>query len=227
MLCFNNVEYSAEHKFKRFFSRMLNFRQMDLEYACWQSWILITNPQKMYRIFDARKASKNQFARDDPSFFLLSTLILIVLDLMSIIIIKICFLSSFLIIPWFIYNVVFMYAFAGIIAATFFWFFLNYTVLPQYSEQIEWAYCFDVHLNSIFPCMVARSVIVKPLYLIIQYITDLHNKNYLTVFTLNTTCLLCVFYYLYISYIGYRMLLNRCAPAKIENDLYSISQRVS
>ncbi len=49
---------------------------MDFEFASWQAFYLLVNPQQVYRNFAYRKQTKNQYARDDPAFLVLISIIL-------------------------------------------------------------------------------------------------------------------------------------------------------
>ena len=49
---------------------------MDFEFAMWQAVYLLVNPQQVYRNFAYRKQTKNQYARDDPAFLVLISIIL-------------------------------------------------------------------------------------------------------------------------------------------------------
>eukprot|EP00057_Strongylocentrotus_purpuratus_P031623 XP_785144.1 PREDICTED: protein unc-50 homolog A [Strongylocentrotus purpuratus] len=62
---------SAQAKRQKYLRRILHFRQMDFEFAMWQMIYLLVAPQKVYRNFQYRKQTKNQFARDDPAFLVL------------------------------------------------------------------------------------------------------------------------------------------------------------
>ncbi|VDP53512.1 unnamed protein product [Soboliphyme baturini] len=62
---------TARAKCSRFFKRLINFHQMDFEFAFWQMLYLLVAPKKVYRNFMYRKRTKDQWARDDPAFLLI------------------------------------------------------------------------------------------------------------------------------------------------------------
>lgn len=70
-----NTRASARHtagaKRYKYLRRLLHFRHMDFEFAVWQMLYLFTSPQKVYRNFQYRKQTKDQWARDDPAFLVL------------------------------------------------------------------------------------------------------------------------------------------------------------
>ncbi|CAF1600687.1 unnamed protein product, partial [Didymodactylos carnosus] len=70
--------YSAAAKRYKYLRRLLKFRQMDFEFALWQMLNLFIAPQKVFRAFQYRKQTKNQWARDDPAFLVLLQIFLIV-----------------------------------------------------------------------------------------------------------------------------------------------------
>jgi len=55
----------------KYWRRLLNFRQMDFEFALWQMLYLVISPNKVYRNAHFQKTHKNQYARDDPAFVVL------------------------------------------------------------------------------------------------------------------------------------------------------------
>lgn len=93
--CFSHVRMTAGAKCSRFFRRIVHFRHMDFEFACWQMIYLLVAPQKVYRNFLYRKrkclnfclqlircydflisGTKDQFARDDPAFLVVLSSVL-------------------------------------------------------------------------------------------------------------------------------------------------------
>ncbi|CAL4124887.1 unnamed protein product, partial [Meganyctiphanes norvegica] len=66
----HNCMSGAAKRYK-YLRRLLKFRQMDFEFAAWQMMHLFYSPQKIYRNFQYRKQTKQQFARDDPAFVVL------------------------------------------------------------------------------------------------------------------------------------------------------------
>lgn len=50
---------TASVKRYRYLRKLLNFEQMDFEFALWQMTFLFINPQKVYRNFQHRKGMLN------------------------------------------------------------------------------------------------------------------------------------------------------------------------
>lgn len=65
------ARHTAGAKRYKYLRRLLHFRQMDFEFALWQMLYLFTSPQRVYRNFQYRKQTKDQWARDDPAFLVL------------------------------------------------------------------------------------------------------------------------------------------------------------
>merc|ERR1719262_464925 len=68
---------SASEKRYKYLRRIFMFRQMDFEFAIWQLINLCIAPQKVYLNFQHRKRTKDQWARDDPSFLILLGIFLV------------------------------------------------------------------------------------------------------------------------------------------------------
>lgn len=50
---------TAAVKRYRYMRKLMNFQQMDFEFALWQMTFLFINPQKVYRNFQHRKGNNN------------------------------------------------------------------------------------------------------------------------------------------------------------------------
>lgn len=70
------ARHTAGAKRYKYLRRLLHFRHMDFEFALWQMLYLFTSPQKVYRNFQYRKQTKDQWARDDPAFLVLLSMVL-------------------------------------------------------------------------------------------------------------------------------------------------------
>ncbi|PRD28138.1 UNVERIFIED_CONTAM: unc50-b [Trichonephila clavipes] len=116
---------TAVAKRSKFLRRLFYFKHMDFEFALWQMFNLFVSPQKVYRNFQYRKQTKNQFARDDPAFLVLLGFWLIVSSIGFAVVLKLQFISN------------------------------RYLRKPVCKDQdVEWAYAFDVHLNAFFPLLI-------------------------------------------------------------------------
>ncbi|CAG0916282.1 unnamed protein product [Notodromas monacha] len=144
---------SAAAKRYKFLKRMIKVRQMDFEFAMWQTLYLFVSPQKVFRDFQYRKQNKAQYARDDPAFLVL---------LLGWIVVSSAIFSSFLHYHFWQFFVFTLYLITvgciglGMVVATGLWFITNRFMIRKECRQqdVEWAYSFDVHLNAFFPPLI-------------------------------------------------------------------------
>ncbi|XP_033100327.1 protein unc-50 homolog, partial [Anneissia japonica] len=88
----------------------------------------------------------------------------------------------------------------GLLIATFFWFVTNHylKMSSKQFQQVEWGFCFDVHLNAFFPMLIILHVIQPLLY------TPLISYDYfLSTLCGNSLWLVAMGYYVYITFLGY------------------------
>ena len=64
-----------------YFSRIFSFSQMDFEYTIYQMISLMVSPSKVFKSISYHKQTKNIYARDDPSFFIMFAFFLAVTSL--------------------------------------------------------------------------------------------------------------------------------------------------
>ncbi|KAL3235966.1 Gmh1p [Nakaseomyces bracarensis] len=122
---------------------------LDFETAIWEMANLIFKPRKTFRSIYYQRQTKNQWARDDPSFFILEITLLTVSSIFwSIFYYHHSFWKSL----QSIFNMIFVDFFLfGFVIATLFWVTLNqskFKFRSAASSSVEWAYCFDVHCNA-------------------------------------------------------------------------------
>ncbi|KAL3095446.1 hypothetical protein niasHS_007545 [Heterodera schachtii] len=197
--CFSAVKMTAAAKLSRFFRRLVHVRQMDFEFAAWQMLYLLVNPQKVYRNFMYRKKAKDQWARDDPAFLLLLALSLLGSSVLFALALNLSF-SSFC--AFFLWVVFIDCIGIGIAIATALWFISNrFLRRTRDCDVVEWAYCFDVHLNAFFPLLILLHVILPLLfYGLVDY------QNFLARFFGNSIWCIATIYYNYITFLGYTAL---------------------
>jgi hypothetical protein len=55
----------------------------------------------------------------------------------------------------------------GLLIATIYWYVANKILLKPHKTMldVEWAYCFDVHLNAFFPLLIVLHVLQLPLFM--------------------------------------------------------------
>ncbi|KAI5733913.1 hypothetical protein M8J77_000276 [Diaphorina citri] len=191
---------SAAVKRYRYLRRLFKFEQMDFEFALWQMTYLFISPQKVYKNFNYRKEAKSQFARDDPAFLVLLAGWLCLSSL--------AFTLNFHLGFWsfvkFLLNFLFMDCIAvGLVIATFLWYLSNkYLIKNQHlGQDVEWAYCFDVHLNAFCPMLVISHIVQ-----LLMYNIFMEHDWFLPVFLGNLLWFLSLSYYVYITFLGYNCL---------------------
>lgn len=94
---------SAKDKGSKFLRRLIHVRHMDFQFAMWQMLYLFVSPQKVYRNFQYRKQTKDQFARDDPAFLVLLGLWLVASSVGFVLILRISFLGFLKFLLWVIF----------------------------------------------------------------------------------------------------------------------------
>ncbi|XP_048128919.1 protein unc-50 homolog isoform X2 [Rhodamnia argentea] len=120
----------SNNTFAQYLRRIVKWQQMDIEYTFWQMLHLCTSPKVVYQHTKYHKQTKNQWARDDPAFVVISSLLLVVTVS--------AYCAAFLTNSYLREEVP------------------NSHVVEQ---RVEWLYAFDVHCNSFFPMFVLLYVI--------------------------------------------------------------------
>lgn len=196
----NDSRLTATAKRQKYLKRLFKFRQMDFEYAFWQMIYLFVSPQKVYRNFQYRKHTKDQWARDDPAFLVLLSFWLVASSIGFALVLGLTFVGFIKFILW----VVFVDCVGvGLLIATLFWFVTNrYMILaPPRGQDVEWAYAFDVHLNAFFPLLM-----ILHLFQLIFLVPLIYQDHFIGLLIGNTFWLVAIFYYVYITFLGYSAL---------------------
>ncbi|OXA60518.1 protein unc-50 homolog [Folsomia candida] len=192
---------SAAAKRYKYLRRLFKCHQMDFEFAAWQMVYLFISPQKVYRNFQYRKQTKAQFARDDPAFLVLLGVFLLVSSAGFALVLRLTFLEF---VRLFAYIVIVDCIMVGIAIASLVWFLSNkYLLKPGVPEdsKVEWGYCFDVHLNALFPLLVLLHGIM-----ILLYHAVISHEWTISMVLGNTLWLIALGYYNYITFLGYSCL---------------------
>ncbi|KAL3651747.1 hypothetical protein CASFOL_004749 [Castilleja foliolosa] len=203
---------------------------MDIEYTFWQMLHLCTSPKVsgwmksfiMYylvpddvisifcmsnrtihadtNIPSITSQTKNQWARDDPAFVVICSLLLLVSSIAycaaydhsaghAVFVVISVFLFHFLVI--------------GALLATCCWFFTNNYLREEalnshvVEQRVEWLYSFDVHCNSFFPMFVL-------LYVIHYFLSPLLVAHgFVPLLLSNLMFMVAASYYHYLNYLGY------------------------
>lgn len=191
---------SANAKRQKYLRRLFKIRQMDFEYAFWQMVYLFVAPQKVYRNFQYRKDTRDQWARDDPAFLVLLSFWLLISSIGFAVVLGLHFIGFIKFIVW----VIFIDCVGvGVLIATFFWFITNrYMVIaPPRGQDVEWGYAFDVHLNAFFPLLM-----ILHLFQLVFLGSVINADWFIGRFFGNTLWLIAIGYYIYITFLGYSAL---------------------
>ncbi|XP_028968721.1 protein unc-50 homolog [Galendromus occidentalis] len=192
---------SARDKGTRYIRRLFHFQHMDFQFATWQMASLFYSPQKVYRNFQYRKQTKDQFARDDPAFLVLLLMWMIVSCVAFVVLLGIHFLGFFKFLLWTIFIDC---VGVGLVVATIVWIICNkYLIKPscRLTEDVEWGYCFDVHLNAFFPALI-----ILHLFQLFFYHIVIRYDTFVSRFFGDTLFLIACAYYVYITFLGYSAL---------------------
>lgn len=177
-----SVEMSTAARLHKYIRRIFRRDQMDFEFALWQAVYLIINPQVVYRNFHYRKQTKNQYARDDPAFLVLVSVFLsftsgsrwqLIQPLAfgyhtdsenasrsrMFASLKVCFGLVMGVGPGDIIELILWvtfvdFIFCGMIVASSMWFLCNKYLALNNKSDLEWAYCFDIHINAFFAVFI-------------------------------------------------------------------------
>ncbi|KAI5604168.1 hypothetical protein POPTR_001G300100v4 [Populus trichocarpa] len=189
--------------FPQYLRRIIKWQQMDIEYTFWQMLYLCTSPKVVYQHTKFHKQTKNQWARDDPAFVVISSLLLAVAALAY------CAAydhsaghAVFVVISVLLFH--FLITGAGL--ATCCWFLTNAYLREEapnshvVEQRVEWLYAFDVHCNSFFPMFVM-------LYVIHYFLSPiLVAHGFIPVLLSNLLFMVAASYYHYLNFLGYYVL---------------------
>lgn len=195
---------SAYNKSVKYMRRIFKYDQMDFQFAFWQMLYLFISPQKLIRMFQARKYTKSQYARDDPAFLVLFSGVLCLTSIGISFVLNLSFVQFIK----FLFFVIFIDTIGiGLVLATILWYLTNTFLKPKINLQdIEWGFSLDMHFNAFFPPLILLHFIQLFFY------NWLISKDlFLSIFLGNMFWLGAAFYYIYISFLGYNSLqiLNR------------------
>ncbi|KAJ0011255.1 hypothetical protein Pint_33850 [Pistacia integerrima] len=208
----------------QYLRRIIKWQQMDVEYTFWQMLHLCTSPKVVYQHTKYHKQTKNQWARDDPAFVVICSLLLLVATMAycaAQIISPGCLLllsgtTTVPHMPVFVVISVLLFHFLimGAVLATFCWFLTNSYLREEspnshvVEQRVEWQvrklllsiyqlYAFDVHCNSFFPLFVM-------LYVIHYFLSPLLVAHgFIPVLLSNLLFMVAACYYHYLNFLGY------------------------
>ncbi|CAN4112149.1 unnamed protein product [Withania somnifera] len=186
----------------QYLRRIIKWQQMDIEYTFWQMLHLCTSPKVVYQHTKYHKQTKNQWARDDPAFIVICSLLLVVASLAYCA----AYDRSAGHAVFVVISVLFHFILAGATLATCCWFLTNNYLREEapsshaVEQRVEWLYAFDVHCNSFFPMFVL-------LYVVHYFLSPvLVAHGFFPVLLSNLLFMVAASYYHYLNFLGYDVL---------------------
>lgn len=187
-----------------FFRRLLRISQMDLEQAAWTVCFLCLSPRKVHRAAHWHKSTKNQWARDDPAFNVIQSVLLI----LSSIAWGVAFsndLSFWSILRFMSWSLFVEFLLVGALIATCTWiiaskFLASESGIHRISQQVEWQYAWDVHCNAFFMYFILMHVVQ---YFLLPLVLG---DALWSVLLANVLYAVSYIYYLYITFLGFQVL---------------------
>ncbi|CAN0878884.1 Protein unc-50 homolog [Linum grandiflorum] len=193
----------AQSVLPQYLRRIIKWQQMDIEYTFWQMLHLCSSPKVVYQHTKYHKQTKNQWARDDPAFVVICSLLLAVATLAYCA----AYDHSASHTVFVVLSVLFFhFLFSGVLLATALWFLTNSYLREEspnshvVEQRVEWLYAFDVHCNSFFPMFVM-------LYVIHYFLSPLLVAHgFIPVLLSNLLFMVAASYYHYLNFLGYDVL---------------------
>lgn len=184
----------------RYLRRAFSVQQWDLEYTFYQLIYSFRSPARVYKLTQHRKQTKNQWARDDPAFFVL---LLAFLGVAAVSFGVAYEYNSPLAYAWLVAQAWLGFVGSGAVLSTACWAAANkymrgYAHLPHAGEQeVEWLYAWDVHCNA--------SVAVLLLLFVAQFalLPLLMRDGLLSTLLANALYAVAISQYVYVTFSGY------------------------
>ncbi|WRX13954.1 UNC-50 - like 1 [Theobroma cacao] len=202
--------------FPQYLRRIVKWQQMDIEYTFWQMLHLCTSPKVVYQHTKYHKQTKNQWARDDPAFVVICSLLLAVAT--------VAYCAAY---DHSAAHAVFVYCFSIFYSLGYFWLLLvgpsQMLTFGKRLQTVMWLsnglYAFDVHCNSFFPMFVM-------LYVIHYFLSPLLVAHgFIPVLLSNLLFMVAASYYHYLNFLGYDVILGGFNPSRYFMNIY-FSQRL-
>ncbi|KNB42980.1 hypothetical protein JH06_3201 [Blastocystis sp. subtype 4] len=200
-----NLDMNADTRKQRvywtmYLKRIFSLRQMDLDYSFSQMIQICISPTKVYKMTAWRKQTKNQWARDDPSFILITLFFVASISAAYSIAIRPGCVTCLMYTKSLIQSVFFSLL-AGLVIATISCYWINHSMRiqrPHSPEQfVEWLYALDIHFNAFFPALLIMGVLQ---YVILPFIV---RAQFMSTFVADIACIAAICYYCYITFLGY------------------------
>ncbi|PRT52674.1 Protein GMH1 [Wickerhamiella sorbophila] len=181
----------------RYVRLLLQPPTLDFETAIWEMVHAVIAPRKVFKSMYYRQQTRNQWARDDPSFVVLLTLLLV----LAAVAWGLAYTPTFGgIIKLILYMVIVDFLAMGVLISSVLWFVASkFLVRPNQNPgtKLEWAYCFDVHCNAF--------LIIYVLLYVVQFVLlpIIDRDNWTCMFLGNTLYLVALSQYFVVTFVGY------------------------
>jgi len=194
---------SSHTRPSQYLSRLMDFRQMDVQSAMDQmKTLLSTRPHVVYKTSYYRKQTKNHWARDDPAFVALQLVFLLVASVAYSVSFRAPLTEG---IAFLLYSILLNWLACGLVVATLGREIANRHLTDHKSsshvrQSVEWLYAFDIHCNAFFPLFVVLygvQFFLLPLVL---------GKSLFALIISNTLYAASLAWYWYVTHLGYRAL---------------------
>ncbi|EPY50698.1 UNC-50 family protein [Schizosaccharomyces cryophilus OY26] len=187
--------------------RSFKLSQMDLERSLWDMVNLFRAPRRVYRSISLRKQTINQYGREDLSFIILFSGLIVFTSFCWAFFFEntlkgyISLLCSMLFVDFlavgFILSSIYYFVAKKFLLKDI---YRESVTLGPFESQLEWKYCFDIHCNSFFPVFVLLYILQLILLPLIS------RSNFISLFLGNSLYLVALCYYTYLTFIGYQTL---------------------
>ncbi|RSH86715.1 uncharacterized protein EHS24_004986 [Apiotrichum porosum] len=183
--------------------RLTKFKSMDFELAFWQLTYLVVAPRRVYKQTYHHKQTKNVWARDDPAMLILIAGCLAVAAAVWGYVHDYTWLGMLGLVLKMVFRDFILFS-LGI--ALLFWATANRLLVSTTGvsaitdNRVEFAYAFDVAVNSFFPAFLTTYVALLPLAALVV------RNNWICLLLGNTLFLIAGFQYIYVTYLGYAAL---------------------
>ncbi|CAH0487758.1 unnamed protein product [Peronospora farinosa] len=191
-----------------YFTRVLDYRQMDLDATFYQMVTLCVQPAKVYKSAYYRKQTKNRWARDDPAFVVIQLMFLFMATFAWALAFRVDNMTRYF--SLLLHAIVIEWLSFGLLISTCWWWITNHSLRQRnnhgmgdalYVEQrVEWQFAFDIHCNSFFILFLFLYVIQ---FLLAPMLTS---DSFVMLLVGNLLYSLGWGFYTYITFLGYMAL---------------------
>jgi hypothetical protein len=201
----------------RYLRRVVRYPEMDFQYTLSQMRLLLHAPSKVYKLTSWRNQTKAQWARDDPAFVVLLSLLVAAGAAAYALALGAGGLAELLLQ---VAAHLALFLGSGLLVASLLRWLANAHLRQRHShsveQQVEWMYAFDIHCNGYWPL----ALLLYPVQLVLLPLLSGH--SFLATLAANTLWCAALAYYSYITFLGY-MYLPFLAKDRVTALLYPVA----